>query len=289
MEPASGFSTFCRSCGGHIKLEQATRGSRGKPGGLIGLARGSQPAAREKPPAAALSAPAMRLKPAGNDGEDAQPVACAASLPSAPLYSAAATNRPREIICFDCQAVHRVSAIATSTICPGCSTCIDLRNFEVKDRNSQRIRTQGDVIVQKKGALLTASIHCGNITIYGTVSGSIHASGDVVLAADMKMPGEIRCRRFIVNRKCEVQCLQPVHAEQIEIDGNISGHLNATRCITLHRHACLTGSATAQMISVEPGAVLNGKVQVQPPGPQQISSTLHALTDGLAPMTLFNA
>jgi cytoskeletal protein CcmA (bactofilin family) len=267
MEPASGVSTYCRQCGGHFKLGQAPP-AKGRLAGLMDRARGrtgSPPAAR---PAAPLRAPSVPLQITGHGEEGAQLVASASALSAARSTSASFTKDPPRVVqCLECSATHKVAAASTSTICPGCSTYIDLRNLVIKDRTNQRIRTRGDVTVEKKGALLGTSIHCGNLTVYGSVSGSIHASGDLVLKSDQKFIGEIRCRRFLLEKKCEAHCLQPVHAEEVEIHGRAMGHFFATRSITLHRHAVLDGSVTAQSITVEPGAVLNGQVLVQHPEP----------------------
>jgi len=281
MEPASGLSTYCRSCGGHIKLEKAApAGWRGL-GGLMAKSRGKQPpAATPKVATAPVKSPAMPLRISGSDERDAPLVAHAASLSRPRPANNSIKENQRQVVCFECQATHKVAGASTSTICPACSTYIDLRDIEIKERTNQRIRTRGDVVVTKKGALLGTSIHCGNLTIHGAVSGSIHAVGDVTLKSDGKILGEIRCRRFILERKCEVQCLQPVHAEAVEIHGRVSGHFHATRCIALTRHASLTGSATARTISMEPGAVLNGHVLVQPPEPERDRSLI---ASGLVP------
>jgi cytoskeletal protein CcmA (bactofilin family) len=69
-----------------------------------------------------------------------------------------------------------------------------------------------------------------------------------------------------------------VYAEVVEIHGRVTGHFFASKCIILTRHASLTGGATAQSISVEPGAVLNGQVQVHSPD----RSSLPALEPVLA-------
>jgi cytoskeletal protein CcmA (bactofilin family) len=266
QEPASGLSTYCRSCGGHIKMERTAPGGRRGLGGLMSMARGKQPpAAPPKAAAVPVRAPAMPLQITGYGEHDAPLVGQAASLSRPRPADGSLRENQRQVTCFECQTTHKVAGASTSTICPACSTYLDLRDIEIKDRTNQRIRTRGDVVVTKKGVLLGTSIHCGNLIIHGSVSGSIHAAGDVILKSDGKILGEIRCRRFVLERKCEVQCLQPVHAEVVEIHGRVSGNFHATRCITLSRHASLTGSATATTISVEPGAVLNGHVLVQPP------------------------
>jgi cytoskeletal protein CcmA (bactofilin family) len=266
MEPASGVSTYCRQCGGHFKLGQAPP-AKGRLAGLMDRARGRSESAPARP-AAPPRAPSVPLQITGHGEEGAQLVARASALGGARSTSGGLTKDPPRVVqCLECSATHKVAAASTSTICPGCSTYIDLRNLVIKDRTNQRIRTRGDVTVEKKGALLGTSIHCGNLTVYGSVSGSIHASGDFILKSDQKFIGEIRCRRFVLEKKCEAHCLQPVRAEEVEIHGRAIGHFFATRSITLHRHAVLDGSATAQSIKVEPGAVLNGQVFVQHPEP----------------------
>ncbi len=267
MEPASGLSTYCRKCGGYVKLGQAPA-ARGRLGGLMDRARGKTTAVPAPKPATASRPPAMPLNLACYSEKDAHLTASATTLSAARTTAGAMTkDPPRLVACLECSATHKVAAASTSTICPGCSTYIDLRNIGIKDRTNQRIRTRGDVTVEKKGALLGTSIHCGHLIVHGTVSGSIYASGDLVLKADQRIIGEIRCRRFILEKRSEVHCLQPVHAEEIEIHGRATGHFYATRSITLHRHAVLDGSVTAQSIRVEPGAVLNGQVLVQHPEP----------------------
>jgi len=283
MEPASGLSTYCRKCGSYYKLGQPVSAARG--GRLTGLMNlGRKPAGPAQPQPAVQPRPtAMPLQIQGFGEQDAPMIARAASFSPARSVGNAGKEPPRVVQCIECNAIHRVAPSSTSTICQSCSTYIDLRDIQIKDRTNQRIRTRGNVTVEKKGALLGTSIHCGNLTVYGTVAGSIYASGDVVLRTDGRIIGEIRCRRFVLEKKCDVQCLQPVQAEVMEIHGHITGHFRATRLITLSRHASLTGSATAQTLSVEPGAMLNGQVLVHPPEPDRRSSG-PLLETGLIPL-----
>ena len=122
----------------------------------------------------------------------------------------------------------------------------------------------------------------------GSISGSIYASGTVHLHSDTKILGEIRCRRLVMDRRYEVQCLQPVHAEEIEISGHLHGHCHASRSITLTRTGMMEGSVHAPAIIMEPGAVLNGQVKVHSPGvrlkersPGGIPETISPLLEGM--------
>lgn len=189
----------------------------------------------------------------------------------------------RTVVCFDCQHVHRVSGMSTSSLCPNCGSYIDLRDVVIKDRTTQKIRTRGDVVVEKKGALLGTSITCGNLTVEGQVAGSIYASGTVTFRASGKVLGEVRCQHLLVEKKCEVQFLQPIHAETLEIYGEVSGRFTLSGRAFLNRRATLNGSLQAQSILMEAGAKLNGGVHVLPkPLPVAPSAELPAPIDGEA-------
>ena len=278
MEPASGLSTYCRSCGGHFKIERAA--PVGRLSGLMARARGRQAAPAPAATAAPVKTPALPLRISGYGEQDAPMVGQAATLSRPQAPSASFKEAPRVVVCFECHATHKVAGASTSTICPACSTYLDLRDLEIKDRTNQRIRTRGNVTVQKKGALLGTSVHCGDLTVHGVVAGSIYAAGEVHLRTDGKIIGEIRCRHFLLDKKCEVQCLQPVYAEVVEIHGRVTGHFFASKSLILTRHAALTGSVTAKAILMEPGAVLNGQVQVHSPDRAPLSALEPALTAG---------
>jgi cytoskeletal protein CcmA (bactofilin family) len=242
---------------------------------------GPQPAPAVPAP---TRAPSVPLQISGYGEQDSHLVARASSLNRTGATPAAHKDPPRTVRCYECDAIHRVAGASTSTICPSCSTYIDLRDIEIKDRTNQRIRTRGNVTVQKKGALLGTSIHCGNLTVHGTASGSIYASGEVQFKDDQKIIGEVRCGQLVIDKKCEVQFLQPVHAGDVEISGQVTGHFYATGSIILHRGASLSGSATARTLTVEPGAMLNGQIAVQRPSARQESGDLGMLGGGLLPV-----
>ncbi|MES2707249.1 MAG: polymer-forming cytoskeletal protein [Verrucomicrobiota bacterium] len=168
----------------------------------------------------------------------------------------------REVECFDCHAINRASLQATSTACSNCGTYIDLRNFDIRERTTQKIRTRGDVTVHKKGALLGTAIHCGSLIVEGTVGGSIYAQETVQFRVSTKVLGELRCRRLIVERKCLVHCLQPVHVREVDIEGGLTARIFSGGPVRLHRHARLEGSVNAPVFIMEPGAELEASMHI---------------------------
>src|SRR5207244_12628098 len=69
-------------------------------------------------------------------------------------------KRQRSLVveCFECQRKQQVSGSATSTICPGCSAHIDLRDYKISSGFSRTIRTRGDGHLMDKGDLSSSSV-----------------------------------------------------------------------------------------------------------------------------------
>jgi cytoskeletal protein CcmA (bactofilin family) len=168
----------------------------------------------------------------------------------------------REVVCFDCQTVGKASAKAASTQCSNCGTFIDLRDIEIRERTTQRIRTRGNVTIHKKGILLGTAIHCGSLIVEGAVSGSIYAQETVEFRTDGKVLGEIRCRHLVIERKVQVSGLQPVHVTTAEIDGSLSARVFATGLVRISRQGRLDGGLMAAGLALEQGGELVGPMRI---------------------------
>lgn len=168
----------------------------------------------------------------------------------------------REVVCFDCQAVNKASARATSTQCANCGTFIDLRDVEIRERSTQRIRTRGNVTILKKGSLLGTAVHCGSLIVEGSVAGSIHAQETVEFRTDAKILGEIRCRRLIIDRKVTIAGLQPIHLEFLELQGHLTGRIFASGLVHITRHGRFEGGLNAARLRVDAGGELIGPMRI---------------------------
>lgn len=141
---------------------------------------------------------------------------------------------------------------------------MDLRDLEITTRTTKPIRTRGNVVIQRKGQFLGTAIHCGDLLVIGRITGSICAQGEVTFRADAKLLGEIRCRRFVVERKSEVDCAQPVHAEEVEIEGTCQGRFFATRRMVVGRRASVLGDISTPALCIERGAIVDGTIEAGP-------------------------
>ncbi len=257
MEPTSGFSTSCRKCGQYIRIEKAR-----KPSALSLLTRlvGGSPKA-PAPRSTHARPPSIPLQVLGFSEEAHHLIA--QSRPQA-ARSSLEQKHVRPVVCFDCQHPHKVSEHSTSSLCPNCGSYIDLRDVVIKDRTTQKIRTRGDVTIEKRGALLGTSITCGNLIIEGQVAGSIQASGTVTFKASGKILGEVRCQHLAIEKKCEVHFLQPIHCETAEIFGHVQGRIQLTDRIFINRRASWRGVVSAKTVLLESGAMLEATMEVLP-------------------------
>ena len=166
------------------------------------------------------------------------------------------------MLCFDCGCLNKASAKASSTQCSTCGIFIDLRDVEIRERTTQRIRTRGNVTIHRKGALLGTSVYCGNLLVEGTVACSIYAQGTVEFFHDAKILGEIRCNHLVVNRRLEVFAQQAVHLKTMDLQGSLKARVIASERVGISRHGELTGSLTAPALQLAVGGGLNGVMRI---------------------------
>lgn len=219
----------------------------------------SENAPRHKPLRRAAVAVPLFLK--GSSAKEGAVVAQSGQHPENPTQIHRPAGR-REVVCFDCRAVNKASARATSTQCANCGTFIDLRDVDIRDRSTQRIRTRGNVTIHKKGSLLGTAVHCGSLIVEGSVAGSIYAQETVEFRTDAKVLGEIRCRHLVVERRVKVSGLQPVHVETLELRGSLTARVFAKGAAHIGRHGRFEGGMQAPRVRLDPGGELLGPMMI---------------------------
>lgn len=86
----------------------------------------------------------------------------------------------------------------------------------------------------------------GSLRIDGCLNGSIRRADTVVLGVGATMTGD-------------------VHAREVILGGALIGSVFATDRVELQPTAIVTGDITTQVVLVQEGGVVNGKVDMQPP------------------------
>ena len=166
------------------------------------------------------------------------------------------------IECFDCKAKQEISSAATSTICPKCSTHIDLRDYKIATSFSRSIRTHGEIHLTAKGDLASTSIRCRSALIEGKMRGNMHCAGTVTVNYIGKIPGRLTAEHVLIERKSDVHFFRQVHVKSIEIRGRMTGEILADAAVVIHRNAMLDGNVTAKSISVEKGGIFTGQLVI---------------------------
>jgi cytoskeletal protein CcmA (bactofilin family) len=188
-------------------------------------------------------------------------------------------QRSSIIECFECKRKQQVCGGATSTICPACSTHIDLRDYKITSGFSRSIRTRGDVHLTGKGDLGSSSVVCRSALVEGRLRGNLHCDDTATINYSGKIPGRISAQHIVVERKADIHCFRRVRAGSIEIKGKMSGEIIAQTTVTIHKKGSLEGDVTARAITVEKGGMFSGQLVIG-----DISITQGELLQGQEPV-----
>ena len=86
----------------------------------------------------------------------------------------------------------------------------------------------------------------GSLRIDGRLNGNIRRADTVVLGVGAAMSGDI-------------------HAREVIIGGTINGSVLATERVELQPTAIMTGDLTSQVVLIQEGGVVNGRVEMRAP------------------------
>ncbi len=171
-------------------------------------------------------------------------------------------KKTREIRCFHCEGRQTVSTSATSSLCPHCSTYIDLTNFKIKTAFSRSLETQGVVHVTAKGDLTSTRVACGEAYIQGKMRGTLVCTGEARIKLKGKLHGALEVAQLIVEKRSDVEAVRPIHAESAQISGKISARLHVDGTVTIKKKGWLEGTVYAKGIVVEKGGIFLGELVI---------------------------
>lgn len=164
--------------------------------------------------------------------------------------------------CFDCNHAFKVGRSARSASCPQCGSLISLEDVEINMNSTQEVKTRGDVIIRKRGHLSTASVRCRDLRCFGQLEANVQCAGDAVFRTTGSIIGEVRCRRFIIEKGAEVAFVNPVYADEVEIHAKITGTIFCRGPVLISSYGAVNGDVTARSVSIEPGGELNGAMNI---------------------------
>ncbi len=171
-------------------------------------------------------------------------------------------EKDREVVCYECDNVHYTLSGATSSQCPSCGAYISLKDYDIVGLWNSSIRTRGDVLVQKKGSVRNISVFCNDLTIEGDFQASADCSNVVTVRVSGKLPGQIKCKRLVIEKKVEVEFERPVSAEFVQIDGVVKGDLTCSGQLSVSSKGALIGDIKAKFVNIQPGGDLTGSLEI---------------------------
>lgn len=165
--------------------------------------------------------------------------------------------------CFECGHVFKVSRSSRSAECPGCGSRIPMEDVEINMPSTQVIKTRGDVLIRKRGAVTAASLRCKDLRCYGALDvAEIQAAGDAIFHSVGPVRGVLRCRRLLVEKGADVVFENEVYAEAMEIQAKVTGSLVCHGPLLIGANGSVNGDVAVRSISIEPGGELNGGMSI---------------------------
>lgn len=265
-EAAIAVSTFCRGCGEHFELSKGKAILNGPRNGNRSYLRVSSEDTwnGDTSPASKTPLPGMeKTGPVQQGWLDNSPF----SFLKKPSENGSrwshrgAGPKLQTVACFECGRKHEVSAIASSTMCSSCGSYISLRKVRIRNDSRQKIKTRGDVTIQRKASHGSA-LACRHLKVLGTVSGSVDCSGDAVFFSECRILGVFSSSSLTIRKKADVHFLRPVYAQNIVVAGKMTGNFYCSGRVTVAGTGSLHGELIARSVTVEPGGVLDASLRV---------------------------
>ena len=183
-----------------------------------------------------------------------------AALTSFSSYGARAKVPGKEVICYECGRKSHVPAAALSSNCIHCQAHLRMTDVDLKP-NSQRltVRTLGNVTVLPDAVLSQLSIVCNNLTLYGKGNGSFRCSGELRICNSTQVDGSVQVKHLRVERGVSISFTRGVVADTADIYGKVTGRVEATGKVKIHRGGELHGVCRTPSLVLKPGAVHQGE------------------------------
>jgi cytoskeletal protein CcmA (bactofilin family) len=168
----------------------------------------------------------------------------------------------KEAQCFECDHKFKVGRSSRSASCPACGAAISMEDLDLNMPSNQPVKTRGDVIIRKRGQLNAPHLFCRELRCFGMIAAEINCSGDAIFKTSGTIVGEVRCRRFIVEKGSEITFMNAIHADEVEIHAHITANVFSAGQVLISANGAVNGDVTARSVSIEPGGELNGAMNI---------------------------
>ncbi len=198
-----------------------------------------------------------------------------ALLPPAP---AATATEKRTVLCHRCGSTHRVSPHAVNTLCPCCSSAIELGDVTILSSTSCRVDTRGKLTVGFSGSLSSSWMVCGSADIQGRIVGVLRSEGEVHLSTSRICACQITASSVVVEKNARASFTLPLETGHLEVRGHLTGIVHCRGIVHVRCGGRLEAEVHARSVRVEKGGALLGTCHVdgaQPGEPEKPGSNHH--------------
>ena len=110
-------------------------------------------------------------------------------------------------------------------------------------KKNETLNEEAETIIGAGVEVEGTFVSSGNVTVKGQVSGSLETKSDLYVAETAKIEAEVKAKNAFIG-------------------GEIKGNITVEERVKLANTAKVFGDITCQALSIEEGAVLNGKCQM---------------------------
>lgn len=181
-----------------------------------------------------------------------------------PHYKRAKKNEKRSVECFACHQQLEVSDKQLSAICFHCGHNIDMNDYSVEGICARNIETKGHLYVGVKGRLVGEKVAVGSADIRGKVSTKdISCEGVFELHPSATFFGHLKAQTLKVLEGATFHVDRMMEVKNAEIYGKVKGKMIVEGRIYLAASAQIDGDIVAGAVDAEPGAAINGYVNIK--------------------------
>ena len=170
-------------------------------------------------------------------------------------------EKQREVRCFSCSHTQVLSTAAQSTMCPGCGTYIDLRDFKIASPFGRSVQTAGEVHVAPRGDVTSTRLMCGSAFIEGSLRGCIVCTGTARLKITGRLTGMLDAQHMLVEKGADMEFARLVRTKRFEVKGKARARIVADK-VEIQKGGWLEGTVYARAIMVDKGGVFSGDLNI---------------------------
>ncbi len=136
------------------------------------------------------------------------------------------------------------------------------RDVEISTHSTREVRTNGRLVVTRKGFLNSTRVQCASAQIDGRISGRVECSGLLRLGGLDQCKAQIHTVSLLVDRGANIQLAYTAMISDGVIRGRVVGDIVCTGSLRIAKHGILLGEVETRALTVDRGGIYSGDVRV---------------------------